>query len=901
MAQLREYDPVAGATREPVDVAPQVVLDERRRRPFFFDGRFLTARDLTTEQNYRLLRQADLGQVGGGGVISGLEVSEIRRDRRSSALDVEISAGSGITPAGELVSLCEAVRLRVSNVPVGEELNATVNLRRPPSDPVANRTGIYALALRPVEFADHPEVAYATGLLDQRRIEEGEIVEAAAFALLPIRETSRRDVWRIGRARIAYDFFVKDAARRLSLEALPIALLAISRGRVLWTDNFLIRREIGTGSALGFGIGDRSRSAAYAQQYAAHLADVEASRADAGVTPEISARRHFRSLPPFGPLPRGAVVLSNGVLAQSYFPPDYNVELTLLPEPELTSLAHDALSLPPIDLSAPPESRQATPILIGIPLPPSAFSERVAELQGQGPTPPTPASRRPTKELLPLEALNALARRSRPDVPAPEPAVNLAPWQAAIEQAPRLYYVRRRQLSPVSFLVPRYAGVGAEDPSLGPEWAQARAVLLAADEIGLTNDTGEAILSRLDFLLRRAVDTGQAAETAVVDAVRELFESPAFSLGTLDPAPIRLLVKGAAAELCYRIRVAADELARPSPGLQAPLAPHLSGLDAGVRVRPLRVPDVEAVRQRYQNHDANNALGSGYQQLIAEVERLGEPDVVDFVAQSLCVPELDFAVLRSGRFLAARIASALDAYATLGDMTGVRQLSRGVVPDDPPEIPGRDVRVGAPATRRPQPVPRDAGSFAAIAVDEGHYYHYVVSSSLRDSVRDAAIALLEQPGFAQPLIVSALLSELLVLAWPLDLGEGEPERVQQVLDAIDQVDDRLFVGGRLVVPEFSDVSALEARVARFQDIAGQPGHGLLTGRLTSLKFGTDLNDHRVIGLATHPGENESLSVRLVERLMGSTDEQLRELVPALRLAARSRRLSRIRQLVGGTL
>ena len=41
------------------------VLDSRRTRPLWFDGRFLTARDLEREQNYFLQRQADLGKAPG--------------------------------------------------------------------------------------------------------------------------------------------------------------------------------------------------------------------------------------------------------------------------------------------------------------------------------------------------------------------------------------------------------------------------------------------------------------------------------------------------------------------------------------------------------------------------------------------------------------------------------------------------------------------------------------------------------------------------------------------------------------------------------------------------------------------------------------------------------------------
>src|SRR5215475_421894 len=53
-----------------------IVLDGLRRRPRYFDGRFLTGADLTRDQDYVRQRQADLARAGGAGVVAGLQVSE---------------------------------------------------------------------------------------------------------------------------------------------------------------------------------------------------------------------------------------------------------------------------------------------------------------------------------------------------------------------------------------------------------------------------------------------------------------------------------------------------------------------------------------------------------------------------------------------------------------------------------------------------------------------------------------------------------------------------------------------------------------------------------------------------------------------------------------------------------
>ena len=54
-----------------MDEARLLVRDDRRRRPFYFDGRFLAAADLVRDQDYFLTRQADLGRAGGAGVVGG--------------------------------------------------------------------------------------------------------------------------------------------------------------------------------------------------------------------------------------------------------------------------------------------------------------------------------------------------------------------------------------------------------------------------------------------------------------------------------------------------------------------------------------------------------------------------------------------------------------------------------------------------------------------------------------------------------------------------------------------------------------------------------------------------------------------------------------------------------------
>jgi hypothetical protein len=118
-----------GQAPSPADLTSQlsggaVVLDSRRTRPRWFDGRFLAAADLEREQNYFLVREADLGQASGFEGVHGLMVEQVPfHGRRTRTGDVVIRAGYGVTPAGEIVTISSDLTIHLSDLPV--EKNAS--------------------------------------------------------------------------------------------------------------------------------------------------------------------------------------------------------------------------------------------------------------------------------------------------------------------------------------------------------------------------------------------------------------------------------------------------------------------------------------------------------------------------------------------------------------------------------------------------------------------------------------------------------------------------------------------------------------------------------------------------------------------------------------------------------
>ena len=417
-----------------------LVGDPRRWRPRWFDGRFLAASDLQAEQNYFLVRQADLGRASGSGIIDGLMVAEEIGTER-----LRIEPGSGVTDRGELVVLPEELIVAPANIPEIQRLDAAFGLQVIPNEPGRNRTGLYVLGLRLVEWTANPIGAYPTSLTGRRSIEDGTIVEGIAVTLVPYPDTGNEESWQRRRARAAREIFAEGKDRGLNSGVLPLALVALRGNFVEWVDPFMARRETGAERPAGmdFGFGARALREPHLLQYHRHLADALDLNSDR----PFSATAYFDALPPVGQFPAGT--LDADRLTQNFFPAGIEVELSFVPEDEMPAIIEESLLLPPIDLTDTAEERAGTGVIVLVPLPRALFNQnrrilpnfdaelprlRPAFLQLKGLATP--------KEFLVAQRIRA--------VPVPvELTSDEEPWRALVRQAlqqPLLWYVRRRHL-----------------------------------------------------------------------------------------------------------------------------------------------------------------------------------------------------------------------------------------------------------------------------------------------------------------------------------------------------------------------------------------------------------------------------------------------------------------------
>lgn len=415
-----------------------LVLDKRRRRPLYFDGRFLAARDLVAEQNYFLTRQADLGRAGGFGVVEGLYV-----DQGDSPTSLVVTAGHGVTPGGELVVLPSDFTVELTDVAEIQRLNAAFGLLEIPKEAPRNRTGLFVVALRPVEFSSNPIASYPTSVTAQRGTEDGEIIEGAVVTLIPYPDEGPELSPALRRARVAHEIFVGGTAKGTAAGALPLALVALNGGRVEWVDVFLVRREVGASQSdvIGLGFAPRALREAHLLQYEGHLREVLEVRQALGH--RFAASEYFQALPPAGRLPAAAIDPRD--FSQIWFPPTVDVDISLVPEDEIPALVEESLTLQPIDLTRPAEELDSTAILVLVPVPRTelrTLTSGVATLsRGLKAAAPGMLARRQ-----PLEHLRGI-RLPGGFVPQRHPAqAEDAAWQRLLGRGGMLWYVRRRAM-----------------------------------------------------------------------------------------------------------------------------------------------------------------------------------------------------------------------------------------------------------------------------------------------------------------------------------------------------------------------------------------------------------------------------------------------------------------------
>ncbi|WP_172330695.1 hypothetical protein [Mangrovicoccus sp. HB161399] len=421
-------------------------VDAERSLPVWFDGRFLAARDLLREQNYFLTRQGDMARGMGRGVIDGLEVYPSAAADGAGAR-LEILAGHGIAKSGTHLLLAEDLQIDLAELAVADGVNARLGTSSSPAVPAQNRSGLFVLSLRPVEFTANKIASYPTGTDGTRDLRDGDRIEAVAVTLTPFGVSEPAADSGTLRAAAARQIFRGGQDLQLAAHALPIAMIAMRLGKIDWIDMHMVRRTLTASrrDVLGLGLADDQRRLAHFHQYDMVFRELEQSYLETGRSPAWAAREAFRLLPAAGRMPRGAI--DPVAFTQSYFPPEMEVELSLIPEDELPALLDDSFDLAPIDLDG-GEALENVGVLVLVPVPRSLLASEISALQ------PLERQLRPAAlygwgHVKPLERIDvfrlSLADVTRAAQP-PEPSATQSAWADLLARDVGIWYVRRRTL-----------------------------------------------------------------------------------------------------------------------------------------------------------------------------------------------------------------------------------------------------------------------------------------------------------------------------------------------------------------------------------------------------------------------------------------------------------------------
>jgi len=661
---LDTYDPVRGPARERIDAQEladaderaAVILDRRRRRPRYFDDRFLTARDLTRGQQYTLLRQADLAQLSGGGVVHGLEVHV---DAQGALLRVD--SGLGVARTGESMALRESVQVTVAKLRVVEPHSRPTQLFAEDAA-TGPGTGIYMLVAHPVEHSRNPAARFPNTTAAKIVLADTEVVEGTWFSLIPLPCLGNKDVVARGRARLAREVFVGGLDPTLSTDGLALAAVGVVNGRVQWIDQALTRRSVGADAVVGFGLQPRKSRLAYQAQYARQLAEELDRRRNAGLPDGLPAVEAFAALPPVGPLPRGAVEVTSTEVRQSFFPREIYVEMAIMPEDELPALLSEGLIGAPIDLEADGEALEGVPVLIVVPVPRAGFDQQTPRMEGVYRAPAIAASGRPIVNARPIDALLLLRRKNEPELGSDPTPLDLEAWRKAVESASQLWYVRRSQFATTSVVVPRGAPTNEEVQPIEAISSDGRSRIEAAGEV-----------DRFNHLFGRASRTALGAMDALLRS--EPFGGRSPSSPATETSVYVSAIMGELAFVARRLRPpSTTDLAL------VPSSPVFAEFAAGdrLRVRPTEVGDVDRVARRFAAPGVAEALRG---------PTLRSPILRSVLATSVVVPELAVWV-GTPEGVSAGGVGFVAALAKAANITELRSIAGSVtmpLPEQPPD------------------------------------------------------------------------------------------------------------------------------------------------------------------------------------------------------------------------
>ena len=349
----------------------------------FFNGRLLTAADMSREQDARRQADARLGLAVGDGVVFGLEVKAgiVADDAGGSPMPtVNVAPGLAVNRAGQVLRLGYDEQVRLSRIGAGSPASAGNSFSA--CAPVVGGSyvagqGLYLLTIAPSEIAAGRAPANGlSGAAAACNIDR--VIEAVQFRLLAVPphlyaqlDAAAPDF----RNRVAYACFgagvtaswatalFGQAGRDDGLLAamggygltdhdVPLAILAFAgAANMVFLDPWAVRRPVSPPDAASGPLPTLAAprriatGRAMLEQFQAQLADLVGTRGTLGT---VTARTHFPTLPPVGLLPFFTLAMVKAFFAgMEVRGPQY------INAPQVEPLVRESLAAPAFAASAP--------------------------------------------------------------------------------------------------------------------------------------------------------------------------------------------------------------------------------------------------------------------------------------------------------------------------------------------------------------------------------------------------------------------------------------------------------------------------------------------------------------------------------------------------------------------
>lgn len=405
------FQPLGPAIAAPLSVTPGSDVEPRLTRTHYFDGRLLTAEDLTRDQVYLDERLREFGRVLGSGIVFGLELSL----EKSQGGRLIVQRGLGVTGRGRVLE-------------VGSRLEVSLADRAHIADVNEGRNryfsrALYAVVLNFAEVATGTAEVFPKDLGNKRGAQHSVVTEAVQLGLVPLPlPLSHQEALTI-RAELMKTLLGNDTIWTLIPEdSIALGVLAIQDDTPQWLDAELLRHPLRE----DVGFGDLQRD--LARQYERLLDDILLRRTAGGLGGNFAAREYFSILPPASVAPKQAFDPVSG--AQRFFPENFSVHIAPVRATDVDTMVAESMGLPVIDL----KSTGPVDVVVLVPLPDQEYGALARRLE----RPYQSESRR-------LPGMDPLGLRLFPRQPIHRIDTDVDVWRAIWDRhdSMRLTYVRR--------------------------------------------------------------------------------------------------------------------------------------------------------------------------------------------------------------------------------------------------------------------------------------------------------------------------------------------------------------------------------------------------------------------------------------------------------------------------